>query len=49
MSDAFIYMFVVGSGAASGVAVVGMATYYVFRLLQQKSGRKEVRKKRGVV
>lgn len=50
MADAFIYMFVVGSGASSGVAVVGLVTFKVFVYLQNRSTQKvSKRGKRGVV
>lgn len=49
MSDAFVYMFVVGAGASSGVAVVGMTTYWVFNRIQNKTPRKGVKRVRGIV
>lgn len=48
MSEAFVYMFVVASGASSGVAVVGFVSYRLFVFMQ---GRVKVpnKKKRGIV
>lgn len=44
MADAFVYMFFVGSGTASGVAVVGFMTWrIVVRVLNK--GSKKVRKR----
>lgn len=47
MSDAFVYMFVVGAGASSGVAVVGFVAYRVFLFTQRRTAIKP--RKRGVV
>jgi hypothetical protein len=41
--DAFIYMFFIGSGTATGVAVVGLITWKVFQRMNNKP------KKRGIV
>lgn len=48
LSEAFVYMFVVGSGTASGVAVVGLATYKFHQIMKKRSEDKQV-KRRGVV
>lgn len=51
MSDAFVYMFVVGAGASSGVAVVGFAAYRIFTFMQGKAvaPRKNGKRTRGIV
>lgn len=49
MSDAFVYMFVVASGAASGVAVVAFISYKVFMFLKKREAAVKPRKKRGIV
>lgn len=52
MSDAFVYMFVVGSGASSGVAVVGFASYRLFMFMQRRGASRasgKTKKKRSVV
>jgi hypothetical protein len=43
--DAFIYMFFVGSGTASGVAVIGLLTWKIVK----RSENKQPKKKRGIV
>lgn len=40
MSEAFIYMFVVGSGASSGVAIVGLLTWRIVLKIQNKKTKK---------
>lgn len=47
MSDAFVYMFVVASGAASGVAVVAFISFKFFAWTQKS--RKVQPKRRGIV
>ena len=47
MSDAFVYMFVVASGAASGVAVVAFVCYKVYGWSQGKESKNK--KRRAVV
>ena len=51
MSDAFVYMFVIGSGTSSGVAVVAFVSYKVFRFMQRREASAGAlkRKKRGIV
>lgn len=51
MSDAFVYMFVVGAGASSGVAVVGFASYRLFMFMQRRGASSSTGKlrKRSVV
>jgi hypothetical protein len=44
MGDAFIYMYVVSSGAAAGVATVGLITWKIIQRFNNKTI-----KKRGVV
>lgn len=48
MANAWVYMFVVGSGAAAGVAVVGLITYWILKKVTaaEPKGKK---KKRGVI
>lgn len=48
MSDAFVYMFVVASGAASGVAVVAFVCYKIYGWSQGK-GNKNTKKRRAIV
>lgn len=44
MVDAFIYMFVIGSGTALGVAVVGFLSWKVI----QRSNKPKTVKRKGV-
>lgn len=47
MADAFVYMMVVGSGTASGVAVVGVITWRIVLRMMNKQSKKN--RKRSVV
>lgn len=44
MADAFIYMYIVGSGCAAGVATVGLITWKIVKKMNLKTS-----KKRGIV
>jgi len=44
MGEAFIYMYVLGSGAAAGVATIVIAMYLLYRKINSKPV-----KKRGIV
>lgn len=47
MADAFVYMLVVGSGTASGVAIVGVITWRIVLKMMNKQGKKQ--RRRGIV
>lgn len=47
MADAFVYMFIVGAGATSGAAVVGLATFKIFNWMQREKPGK-AKRKRGI-
>lgn len=49
MANAWVYMFVVGSGAAAGVAVVGLITYLLVKKMAAAQKPKEKKGKRGVI
>lgn len=40
MAEAFFYMLVVGSGASSGVAIVGLITWRLVIKIQNKQNKK---------
>lgn len=46
MAEAFFYMLVVGSGASSGVAIVGLVTWQIVLKVQNKKTKKT--KSKGV-
>lgn len=47
MVDAFIYMFFVGGGCASGIATVGLITW---KIVQRMNNPKvKMQKKRGII
>lgn len=51
MADAFVYMFVIGSGTTSGVAVVVFFCYKLFMFMKRKemAAAGKNRKRRGIV
>lgn len=49
MANAFVYMFVVGSGAAAGVAVVGVITYLLLKKMAAAQKPSSKKTKRGVI
>lgn len=49
MSDAFVYMFVIGSGTSSGVALVAFISYKVFMFMRRKELVKNKKRTRSVV
>jgi len=44
MAEAFFYMLVVGMGATSGAAIVGIITWRLVLKIQNREGRKTKRK-----
>lgn len=52
MGDAFVYMFVIGSGTTSGVALVGFICYKLFMFMRRRETARAAgknRKRRGIV
>lgn len=51
MADAFVYMFVIGSGTTSGVAVVVFICYKLFMFMKRRemAATGKNRKRRGIV
>lgn len=49
MANAFFYMFIVGAGASSGVAVVGLVTYLLVKKLFMEKQQPKKNRKRGVI
>lgn len=47
MANAWVYMFIVGSGAATGVAVVGLITYLLLTKIMAAQPKNQKNKKRG--
>lgn len=47
MADAFVYMMVVGSGTATGVAIVGIVTWKIVLKMMTKQNKKN--RKRSIV
>lgn len=47
MADAFVYMMVVGSGTATGVAIVGVITWRIVLKMMNKQNKKN--RKRSIV
>lgn len=48
MANAWVYMFIVGSGAATGVAVVGLVTFLLLKKITAGSTGKK-KSKKGVI
>lgn len=48
MANAWLYMFIVGNGAATGVAVAGLITYLIVKKITAAEP-KQKKRKRGVI
>lgn len=47
VADAWVYMFIVGSGASTGVAVVGLITFLLLKKITADTNKKK--SKKGVI